>query len=89
MLPHLTIEIEDMVAEGDKGVIRYIGLAADTEGFTGQPPTGKVTRTVAIQNFRLAGGQIAESCAVRDDLGTLRQPGISRQLTPETEVIEV
>ncbi len=75
MLPDLTIEIEDMVAEGDKVVIRYTGLATDTEGFMGQPPTGKVTRTAAIQIFRIASGQIAESWAVRDDLGTLRQLG--------------
>jgi hypothetical protein len=37
-----------MVAEGDKVVIRYTGLATDTEGLMGQSPTGKVTRTAAI-----------------------------------------
>src|SRR5262245_29679801 len=75
MLPDLTIEIEDIVAEGDKVVLRYTAIATDTEGFTGQPPTGRVVRTPAMQMFRFADGKIAESWAVRDDLGTLRQLG--------------
>src|SRR3954464_11485771 len=75
MLPDLTITVEDMIGEGDKVVIRYTGVATDTEGFMGQPPTGIETRTAALQLFRLANGQIVESWAVRDDLGTLRQLG--------------
>jgi predicted ester cyclase len=43
------------------------------------PPSGKVTRTVAIQIFRFAEDKIAESWVVRDDLGMLRQLG---QLPP-------
>ncbi len=64
-----------MIADGDKVVSRYTTVATDTEGFMGRPPTGKVTRTPAIQIFRFAGGKIVESWAVRDDLGTLRQLG--------------
>jgi steroid delta-isomerase-like uncharacterized protein len=75
MLPDLTITIEDMIGEGDRVMIRYIAVATDTEGFMGKPATGIETRTVAMQLFRLANGQIVESWAVRDDLGTLRQLG--------------
>ncbi len=50
-------------------------MATDSEGFMGRPPTGKVTRTAAIQIFRFVGDRIVESWAVRDDLGTLRQLG--------------
>ena len=75
MLPDLTITIEDMIGEGDRVMIRYIAVATDTEGFMGKPATGIETRTVAVQLFRLANGQIVESWAVRDDLGTLRQLG--------------
>ena len=75
MLPDLRIEVEDMIAEGDKVVSRYTGVATDTVGFMGRPPTGKAIRAAAIQIFRLAGGKIVESWAVRDDLGTLRQLG--------------
>jgi steroid delta-isomerase-like uncharacterized protein len=75
MLPDLTITVEDIIGEGDKVMIRYTGVATDTEGFMGKPPTGIETRTAAMQLFRLANGQIVESWAVRDDLGTLRQLG--------------
>jgi steroid delta-isomerase-like uncharacterized protein len=75
MLPDLTITIEDMIGEGDKVMIRYTAVATDTEGFMGEPATGIVTRTAAMQLFRLVNGQIVESWAVRDDLGTLRQLG--------------
>ena len=75
MLPDLTIEVEDMIAVGDRVVTRYTGIATDTQGFMGRPPTGKVVRTPAIQIFRFAGGKIVESWAVRDELGTLRQLG--------------
>jgi steroid delta-isomerase-like uncharacterized protein len=75
MLPDLTIEIEDIVGEEDKVVIRYTAVGTDRNGFMGHPPTGKVTRAAAIQIFRLANGKIVESWAVRDDLGVLRQLG--------------
>jgi steroid delta-isomerase-like uncharacterized protein len=75
MLPDLTIEVEDMIADEDRVVTRYTGIATDARGFMGRPPTGKVVRTPAIQIFRFADGKIVESWAVRDDLGTLRQLG--------------
>ena len=75
MLPDLTITIEDMIGEGDKVMIRYTAVATDSEGFMGKPATGIVTRTPAMQLCRLANGQIVESWAIRDDLGTLRQLG--------------
>jgi steroid delta-isomerase-like uncharacterized protein len=75
MLPDLRIEVQDVIAEGDKVVVRYTGLATDTRGYMGHPPTGKGIEAPAIQIFRFAEGKIAESWAVRDDLGTLRQLG--------------
>jgi steroid delta-isomerase-like uncharacterized protein len=75
MLPDLRIEIEDMVAAGDRVVTRYVGVATDTRGYLGLPATGQTTRTPAIQIFRFREGKIAESWAVRDDLGTLVQLG--------------
>ncbi len=75
MLPDLTLVIEDMIAAGDRVVSRYTGVATDTRGYMGQPATGKRVRTAAIQIFRFEAGRIAESWAVRDDLGTLVQLG--------------
>jgi steroid delta-isomerase-like uncharacterized protein len=75
MLPDLQLHIESMVAEGDMVVTRYTGIATDTVGYMGMPPTGKTIRTGAMQMFRFANGKIVESWAVRDDLGVLRQLG--------------
>jgi steroid delta-isomerase-like uncharacterized protein len=76
MLPNLRIAVEDVIAEDEKVVVRYTGIATDTRGFMGRPPTGKAIRTQAIQIFRFTDdGKIVESWAVRDDLGTLRQLG--------------
>jgi len=75
MLPDFSIHIDAMIAEGDLVVSRYTATATDTVGYMGMPPTGKVIRTPAIQIFRFANGQIVESWAARDDLGTLRQLG--------------
>ena len=75
MLPDLRIEVEAMVAEGDIVVSRYTATATDSVGYMGMPPTGKTTRTSAMQMFRFSNGKIVESWAARDDLGTLRQLG--------------
>ncbi len=75
MLPDLTIEVEQVIAVGDWVVTRYTGVATDSVGFMGRPPTGKVVRAAAMQIFRFDNGRIVESWAVRDDLGTLRQLG--------------
>jgi len=75
MLPDFRIEVEDMIAHGDKVVSRYTATATDTTGYMGMLPTGKQIRTSAIQIFRFAGGKIVESWAARDDLGTLQQLG--------------
>jgi catechol 2,3-dioxygenase len=75
MLPDFRLELEDMIAEGDKVVSRYRAIATDTKGYMGRPPTGKQVCTSAIQIFRFAGGKIVESWAMRDDMGTLEQLG--------------
>ena len=75
MLPDLRIEVEAMIAEGDIVVSRYTATATDSVGYMGMPPTGKATRTSAMQMFRFSNGKIVESWAARDDLGTLRQLG--------------
>jgi len=75
MLPDLQIEVEDVIAEGDKVVSRYTVSATDTRGYMGMPPTGKKIRTHGIQIFRFANSKIVESWAARDDLGILVQLG--------------
>ena len=75
-MPDLHITIEDLVAEGDKVVTRYVATGTDTGEFMGKAPTGKQVRVTAIQIFRIIDGKIVESWANRDDLGVLRQLGV-------------
>jgi len=82
MLPDFHIEVEAIIAEADIVVSRYTATATDTNGYMGQPATGKTIRTTAMQMFRVANGKIVESWAVRDDLGTLRQLGHLPATTP-------
>jgi steroid delta-isomerase-like uncharacterized protein len=76
VFPDIKIEVQDLIAEGDKVVSRYTSVATDTRGVAGRPPTGRVIRTLAIQIFRFKDGKVVESWAVRDDLGTFRQLGL-------------
>ena len=71
------ITVEDVIAEGDKVVVRYTAASTDTRGLLGRPPTGKLVHATAIQIFRVAAGQIVESWTNRDDLGMLRQLGVA------------
>jgi predicted SnoaL-like aldol condensation-catalyzing enzyme len=41
MLPDLRIEVEDMIAEGEKVVVRYTGIATYSRDFMGRAPTGR------------------------------------------------
>jgi steroid delta-isomerase-like uncharacterized protein len=75
-MPDIQIHIEDLIAEGDLVVSRYSSTGTDTGGYLGRPPTGKATRTTAIQIFRIMDGKIVESWANRDDLGVLQQLGM-------------
>ncbi len=58
--PDLRVDIEDVIAEGDKVVIRTTWRGTHQGRYGAAPPTGRqVTRTM-IQIFRLADGKIIE-----------------------------
>ena len=73
---------EDIIAEGDKVVVRWT-LAANHQGeFMGVPATGKQVSFSGITIFRLANNQIVEAWVRTDDLGLMQQLGAIP--TPET-----
>ena len=67
--------IEDLVAEGDKVVVRLTHSGTHQGTLLGLPPTGKRITNTSIHIFRLADGQIVEAWANRDDLGLMQQLG--------------
>ena len=68
--------IEDMIAEGDKVVVRITGHGTHTGEFLGSPPTGKQLTMTGIAIYRIAGGKIVERWAEHNLLGLMHQLGV-------------
>ncbi len=74
--PDLHVTIEDMIAEGDKVVVR-MRMHGTQQGALGSiPPTGKQVALSTIDIIRIEGGQIAEEWGIDDRLGMLQQLGL-------------
>jgi steroid delta-isomerase-like uncharacterized protein len=58
--PDLYFSIEDMIAEDDKVVTRYVFSGTHLGEFWGIPATGKSVKVKAIWIHRLANGKIVE-----------------------------
>lgn len=73
--PDLRFTIEDMIAEGDKVVIRLTVEGTHRGEFRGIAATGKQVTTKTIAIYKFANGKIVEVWGIRDDLGVLQQLG--------------
>jgi steroid delta-isomerase-like uncharacterized protein len=67
--------VEDVIAEGDKVVIRVLGSGTHQGEFQGIPATGKRVSASGVGIGRLANGRIAETWAAYDALGLMQQLG--------------
>ncbi len=74
-MPDFQTAIEDLLAEGDKVVMRFTATGTFKNEFLGLPPTGKLITFTGISIFRLAGGKIVEHWGQEDELGLMRQLG--------------
>ena len=75
--PDLECTIEDIIAEGDKVVMRFRGSGThqgETEVFG--PPTGKQMEITGITIKRLSEGKIVEAWTNFDALGMMQQLGV-------------
>ncbi len=75
-IPDLHATIDDLVAEGDKVVVRYTVEGTQQGELPGVPPTGKRFRISGISIYRLAEGKIAEQWEQMDMLGLMQQLGV-------------
>jgi steroid delta-isomerase-like uncharacterized protein len=74
--------IEDLIAEGDKVVMRCTLTATHRgqfPGFLEMPPTGKAICQRQIHILRVQEGKLAEHWVVRDDLTMMQQLGVIPQ----------
>lgn len=71
--PHFTVE--DVIAEGDRVVVRWRNRGTHVESFLGLPATGKQFDIAGIDVYRVEGGRLAEHWHVVDQLSMLIQLG--------------
>jgi predicted ester cyclase len=74
--PDLTLEIQDILAEGDKVVTRVFGQGTHRGEWMGIVPTGAVVRLKGINIDRISGGRIVEHWGEADTVGMLVQMGV-------------
>ena len=74
--PDLQFTIDDLVAEGDRVVWRFVASGVNSGPFMGGPATGKPVAVAGIIIFRLENSRIAEGWLNLDMLGLLQQLGL-------------
>jgi steroid delta-isomerase-like uncharacterized protein len=73
--PDIHVAIEDVIAEGDKVVIRNTVTGTQLGEYRGMPPSGNPVTYDEIFIVRIADGRIAEIWGVVDTLSQLKQLG--------------
>ena len=76
--PDMHIDVDDVIASGNKVVVHSTMTGTDTEGFMpGMPPTGKTFSLDAIDVFTFdEAGMNSEHYGVYDMMGTMGQLGL-------------
>ncbi len=74
--PDLKVEVEDLIAEGDKVVARVRITGTNTGSFNGMPPTGKSISVESVDIIRFVDGKCVEHWGISDDAGMMTQLGM-------------
>jgi predicted ester cyclase len=76
--PDVHIEIEELIAEGDKVVARFTCSATHQSDWLGHAPTGRrFERVDEVWILRLRDGRIVQVWSLEDTLGRLQQLGLA------------
>jgi steroid delta-isomerase-like uncharacterized protein len=73
--PDFHVTIDDMIAEGDKVVIRQTWSGTHQGEFMGMPPTGKRVSFGVFDIIRIEGGKFVEHWGQMDSMGLMQQLG--------------
>ena len=74
LAPRFTVE--DVIAEGDKVVVRWTNAGTHVGDFLGQPPTGRPFTIGGIDVYRVEAGLLCEHWHQLDQLSMLGQLGL-------------
>jgi steroid delta-isomerase-like uncharacterized protein len=77
--PGFQTTIEDVIAEGDRVVVRHTHHASQKGEFNGIPPTGKHVVVPGIEMLRVRDGQIVEFWHLDNFLSLMQQLGVIPQ----------
>jgi steroid delta-isomerase-like uncharacterized protein len=73
--PDVNTSIDDMVAEGDKVVVRHTMKGTHQGTFRGIPGTGKKFTQAGISIYLIKDGKFLECWIINDSLGLMQQVG--------------
>jgi steroid delta-isomerase-like uncharacterized protein len=74
--PDIHWAVEEMVAEGDTVVTRFIWTGTHRETFLGVPATGRSVTVKGVVIDQLADGRMSRSRILMDSLGMMQQLGV-------------
>lgn len=76
-VPDMRLAIEDVVAEGEKVLVRLTIHGTHRGELFGIPPTGRTLEVAVLDLFHIRGSKLVEHWALLDNLGMLRQLGVA------------
>jgi len=82
--PDVNYTVDDILAEGDKVVIRCTVQATHKGTFMGIPATGKRIVVKAVEIDKIAGGKIVEAWGLDDSHHMMAQLGVTTGAAPKT-----
>jgi hypothetical protein len=74
--PDLHVNIEDIMAEGDKVCVRLKETVTHTREFRGLAPTGKKLTYSVVTIWRIVRGKVVEGWGVYDQMDFYKQLGV-------------
>ena len=83
--PDITLDIEDLFAEENKVVVRFIGRGTHAKDFGGIPATGIMTEASGMEIFHIKDSKIVEVWEISDRLGLMQQLGMELQMKKAEE----
>jgi hypothetical protein len=75
-------EVDEIMVDGDRVVLRCTLTGTQKGPFMGIPPTGRKIEVTEIHIYRLVDDKAVEHRVGRDDLGAMRQLGIIADAVP-------
>jgi steroid delta-isomerase-like uncharacterized protein len=75
--PDLHITIEDLVAEGDRVVVRFSATGSHKGNGLGFPPTGRPMNVTGMTILQIANGKLRHGWNNWDQLGMMQQLGVA------------